>query len=148
MESRWSRPHSTAKSLPNFAKAVKPEQFQEHSLPQDRKYEFHYGKKRCETGSMCDGGESLRTWYMFYVWNTPSGFRAERIMARGGKFGWMEILKCWLTKKAAARVGILLSPEIQLVEHKVIEPGRIFQARLIYPGVKFMCRMLYAPTND
>lgn len=26
-------------------------------------------------------------------------------------------------------MGILLSPEIQMVEHKVIEPGRIFLAR-------------------
>ena len=41
--------------------------------------------------------------------------------------GW-KFLNTGFAKKAVAGLGILMSPEIQLVDHKVVEPARILWA--------------------
>ena len=85
---------------------------------------------------------------MFYVRNTPSGKHTEPKESwpeEANLGGWKFLNADWPKKRR---------PEWEFYCHrkfnwwKVIEPGRIFLARLINRGVKFMCRMVYAPTND
>ena len=60
--------------------------------------------------------------------------------------GW-RFINSGLKKKAMSGVGILISPEVRLIDYDEIEPGRILQMRLKFRGVKLLCFAVYGPTN-
>ena len=50
-------------------------------------------------------------------------------------------------KKAAAGVGIVLSPQVKLIEKEIILEGRILTARIVLNGIKFYAIAAYSPTD-
>ena len=51
------------------------------------------------------------------------------------------------SKKAEAGVGVILSPDCEIVEQEVILESRILYLRILYRGVKMQLYCTYAPTN-
>ena len=50
-------------------------------------------------------------------------------------------------KKAQSGVGIVLGPDVKLIETEVILKSRILYARIVFRGVKIQIFAVYAPTN-
>ena len=50
-------------------------------------------------------------------------------------------------KKAAAGIGIILSPQAKLIDHEIWIEGRIISARIIVNGIKLNAISAYSPTD-
>ena len=61
--------------------------------------------------------------------------------------GW-KFINSGFKRKAYGGVGIIMSPDVELVEYQVIDPGRILMAKLKYRGVNMLFHVIYGPTND
>ena len=62
--------------------------------------------------------------------------------------GW-KFINSGMKKQAYGGVGLLISPEVELVDNdfEVIDQGRILRAKIIYRGVKLIIHVVYGPTN-
>jgi hypothetical protein len=61
--------------------------------------------------------------------------------------GWT-FINSGLKVKASAGVGIVLSPNVKLVDMEIILEGRILIARVILHGIKISAVCAYAPTEE